>query len=286
MRAWTQRGTLHILPARDLAWVLSVTSDRQLRAAAPRYRELGIDLAVLTTAERAVRAALRGGNSLTRNGLFAVLESVGIDSSGQRGIHTIQNLALRGILCQGPVVARPDAIAREQLFVLTEEHIGASVAPSDPVTEMFVRYIDGHGPATAADFAWWSGLTITAARTAATAAGPRIIEVEPGLFLSPTRPRRSANTPAVLALGSFEEYYISYADRALVSDEGMRAAVGPGKNGMVRPILLAEGVVVGTWRHSTALGRLAERPTTDLLVDVSESDAAAALARYAAFVTG
>ncbi len=29
--------------------------------------------------------------------------------------------------------------------------------PADPRVELFVRYVDGHGPATAADFARWSG---------------------------------------------------------------------------------------------------------------------------------
>lgn len=283
VRAWTQRGTLHIVPARDLGWILQVTAERQLRAAALRYRELGLDAEALATAERSIRSALRGGNGLTRAELFAVLAAAGIDPAGQRGVHAIQNLALRGILCQGPVVARPDGVSREQRFVLTEEHIAESAAPADPAAELFARYIDGHGPATIADFAWWSGLTLTAARTAAEAAGPRVAEIAEGLFVVPARPRRRRNAPRVLALASFEEYYISYADRGLVCAPEHLSAVGPGKNGMVRPILIADGVVVGTWRSSTALGRHREDAVVELLADVPDADVADALARYAAF---
>lgn len=50
VRAWTQRGTLHIIPASDLAWVLSVTAGRQRQQAAGRRRALGIDDGMLHAA--------------------------------------------------------------------------------------------------------------------------------------------------------------------------------------------------------------------------------------------
>lgn len=286
VRAWTQRGTLHIVPSADLGWMLGITAQRQLRAAAPRYRELGLDDAHFLTAERAIRAALRGGKGLTRAGVFAVLESVGIDPAQQRGIHTIQNLALRGIICQGPVVHRAEGIAREQLFVLTEEHIAVSARPSDPEAEMFVRYIIGHGPATAADFAWWSGLPITVTRAAASRADTRIGEIEEGLFAAAVRPRRHPRAASVFALGAFEEYYISYADRSPIAQAAQAARIGPGKNGIVRPILLADGAVIGTWRQSTAVGRHTDAPEAEVFSDADAPLVAAALSRYATFISG
>lgn len=288
VRAWTQRGTLHIVPAEDLAWVLSVTAERQLRMAAPRYRELGLGEAELATAEHAVVSALRGGNGLARAELFAVLLAAGIDPGGQRGAHAVQHLALRGMICQGPVVHRGGAVSREQLFVLTDEHIGQAPVPADPAAEMFIRYIIGHGPATAEDYAWWAGLTLGHARAAAAASGgdARIREADAGCYVASLRPRRRVSAPSVLALGSFEEFYISYADRSPVAPPEALAAVGPGKNGMVRPILLDDGEVVGSWRQSTAVGRHTEAPTVELLRDVDEDRLACALARYSAFVTG
>lgn len=288
VRAWTQRGTLHIVPSEDLAWMLSVTGERQLRMAAPRYRELGLGPDELATVERVLTGALRGGNAMTRAELFAVLENASIDPTGQRGLHAVQHLALRGILCQGPVVPRRGGASREQLFVLTEEHIRASASPDDPAAEMFVRYIVGHGPATAEDFAWWAGVTLGTARAAASVSDERIHEVDEGVFSARTRPRRSPRAASVVALGPFEEYYISYQDRTVACPPEHLAAVGPGKNGMVRPILLAAGVVVGTWRHSTAIGRHTDDPVPELLepAAASDEDVAAALDRYAAFITG
>lgn len=290
VRGWTQRGTLHIVAAEDLAWMLSVTGERQLQKAAPRYRELGLGVEELATSERVIRGALRGGNGLTRVELFDVLQRAGIEPSGQRGLFAVQNLALRGIICQGPIVPRPGGVSREQRFVLTEEHISESTAPGEPAAEMFVRYIVGHGPATAEDFAWWAGVTLGVARVAAavSADDERIRQVDDGVFVADSMPRRNAAAPAVVALGSFEEYYISYIDRTVTCPPELLGAIGPGKNGMVRPIILADGVVVGTWRHSTAVGRHTDDPIPELMTaaGADDADVITALDRYAAFIAG
>ncbi len=57
---------------------------------------------------------------------------------------------------------------------------------------------------------------------------------------------------------------------------------------MVRPILLADGVIIGTWRHSTAMGRHTDDPVPELLEPdaAGDQDVAEALDRYAAFVAG
>lgn len=289
VRGWTMRGTLHTVPARDLGWILEVTAGRQRQQAASRHRDLGIDDEMVVSTVRALTPALRDGG-LTRSEVFTLLDGVGIDPSGQRGIHLLFTLTIDGLICQGPVVAR-DGVAREQRFVLVDEHIREHAHPDDPLAELFVRYIAGHGPAGVADFAWWSGLTLGVSREAAARAAHRVVEIETGLFVAETRPRRAADAPTVLALGAFDEYYISYADRTAVSAPEHLAAIGPGKNGMVRPILVADGTVIGVWGHSTSAGRRAESPVPQLFgTGLSTGDAAGedaiaqALGRYTAFI--
>lgn len=289
VRTWTQRGTIHILPAADLAWVLSITAERQQRAVPGRLRELGIDDDALTRAERVARAALTGGGRLTRPELFAVWEAAGIDPSGQRGVHLLRMLSLRGVLVHGPVVARVDgAPTRQQYLVLSDEWIAHSAAPADPLADFFVRYIDGHGPATADDFAWWSGLPVRTARHAAEASAGLLVDLGDGLFRARRLPRAAPSVPRVLALPSFEESYLSYRDRAAALAPHVARAVGPGVNGMVRPILVADGEIVGVWTHSLAIGRHDEHPAPDLLVPGTATDAevTAALDRYRRFITG
>lgn len=298
IRSWTMRGTLHVVVPADLPLLLSVTADRMRRAAAPRYRELGLDEQVRATAERLLRAALAGGTALTRAEAFAVLDAGGIDPTGQRGYHLLTGLAIDGIVCWGPVVGRPDgAIAREQRLVLVDEWCPAPgdvpESPEAATAELFTRYAIGHGPVTAADFAWWIGLPLGAARRAQQAAVAdsagrlRTVEVD-GTEMVTGRVRPGARPePPVIALPPFDEYYLSYGDRSRVCDPEHLASVGPGRNGMVRPILVADGRVAGTWRvgRTPASGSGAPTPAAELLNDVETDGLSTALARAAAILT-
>ncbi|WCD92704.1 winged helix DNA-binding domain-containing protein [Microbacterium sp. nov. GSS16] len=280
VRAWTMRGTLHIVHARDLAWVLSVTADRQRQQAAGRHRALGIDDEMLDTAWNAIGPPARDGGC-TRAESFALMQSAGIDPSGQRGIHVLFALTIAGLLCQGPIEpAAGGTVSREQRFVAADTWITESAQPHDPLTELLVRYIDGHGPASVRDFAWWSGLTLGAAREAAQRAAGRMREVGDGLFVALRPPRRRLDDTTAFALPAFDEYYISYADRTPVCDPGLLDAVGPGKNGMVRPTIVESGRVVGVWSHADA----ARGAPAELFEPVDDPAAASALTRFARFV--
>ncbi|WP_447652833.1 winged helix DNA-binding domain-containing protein [Microbacterium sufflavum] len=281
VRAWTMRGTLHTVPARDLGWMLEVTAERQRQQAASRQRQLGIDAEVTATAVKVLVPRLRDGG-LTRAEVFAVWEAAGIDPAGQRGIHLLFALTIDGLVCQGPIVPR-SGITRDQRFVLVEEHIRAHERPDDPLAELFVRYIDGHGPAGVADFAWWSGLTLGQSREAAARAAGRVTEVAEGLFTAVAHPRRAPAAPSVQALPAFDEYYISYADRTPVCDPAYLGRVGPGKNGMVRATIVEDGRVIGCWTHAAA----AHTADPELFTEPGDPDAvSAALARFAAFIEG
>ncbi|GAA3897203.1 winged helix DNA-binding domain-containing protein [Microbacterium invictum] len=288
IRSWTQRGTLHILRPADLGWLLAVTGARQEKQYAAPLRNAAITASTLTTAERAVRAALSGGNRLTRREFAEVLQAAGIDTAGMRGNHILVMMCLRQVTCLGPVVPRDGAPSRDQYVVLAEEWISDATAPADPLAEMFVHYIASHGPAGVADFRWWAGVPLGMARAAVDAAGDRVVEVEQGLYTAAgPRPRRSA-LPEVLALPPFEEYYLSYADRSVPCPPEFTPTVGPSLQGLVRPVLLADGEVIGAWTHSVAVGRHHLDPVPELFTPGAAPAPAVAdaLARFARFITG
>jgi hypothetical protein len=292
VRTWTMRGTIHAIPARDLGWMLSLTGERQARAAAAVHRAEGIDAAELAKAERLVMTALRGGGRLARKELFAVLEAGGIATNGQRGYHVLVALSQRALVCQGPVVSRDSGPTREQYIVRADEWIPAPAAPADPLAEFFARYIASHGPAGVRDFAWWSGLPLGISRAAAEAASDRLAvfadEGEPLYTAAEAAPRRSPAAHDVIALPPFEEYYLSYADRTVPCAPEFLARIGPSMNGIVRPILIARGRVVGVWTHSLAVHRRADAPVPELLAPgtATDDEVAAALDRYRRFIAG
>lgn len=270
VRTWPMRGTLHILAAEDVSWMLAVSSDRVFRSAAGRHRQLGLDADDFTKAERIVRRVLAHGG-LRRADLFDAFRADGLDPAGQRGAHLILGLALRGVAHWGATVPRVGP-ASEQVFTLNDV-LPSSAMPDDPRAELFRRYLVGHAPASIADFAWWSGLPITAARAAAAAvrnideplADDVRLDADGSVF------DRDLISPAALdarALASFEEYYISYADRSLVASDAVRTAVGPGRNGMVHPVIVRNGVVAGAWTRG------GEVRVHDASLDPSDAEAA------------
>lgn len=305
VRSWTQRGTVHIIDPRDLEWMLSVTSARQDRQAAGVHRALDVDDGPVARGERAARAALRGGNRLTRTEFAAVLGGAGVDTSGMRGNLILTALCRRAVCLLGPVVPREGAPTREQYLVAVDEWVTDAAAPADPLAELLVRYLRGHGPAGLADFRWWAGLPLGLARTAREGAGDRVVELEEGLYVvaeaeahtdgeraRPAAVRGAAaaepEVAPVLALPPFDEYYLSYADRTAICTPEQARMIGPSANGAVKPVLVdAAGVVVGTWKHSTAVGKHHLAPTSELSArDVAAASVDSALARFSRFLQG
>jgi len=288
VRSWTMRGTIHVVPADELGWVLELTGERQYRGAASVHRREGLDAEAFAVAERVAVSALAGGNRLSRRELFDAFDRAGLSTAGQRGYHLLVGLSLRGLICQGPVVPREEGPTREQYFVLADEWVDAPVRPAEPLAEFFTRYVLSHGPAGTADFAWWSGLPIGMARRAAEAAAPdpRLTRLDENVWVASDLPRRRPSAPEVIALPPFEEYFLSYADRSVSVPPHHAPAVMTGGAGY--PILLARGEVVATWSHSQALARRHLAPTMKWIAEgaATEAEASAALERYRRFIDG
>ena len=202
-----------------------------LRSARKRHADLGLDAEVMSRAEGVLVAALRGGGALSRAEAFAALAAGGVDPSGQRGYHILFALSARTILCWGPVVENPGKATREQRVVLVDEWIAEHPRPSDPLAELFIRYVHSHGPAGPADFAWWAGLPLGIARQALEGAADRVAPVDVGgetLYVSPRPARTNPRARECFVLPPFEEYFLSYADRTRVCAPELLAAIGPG----------------------------------------------------------
>ncbi len=117
------------------------------------------------------------------------------------------------------------------------------------------RYLAAYGPATSADFASWSGLPAAPARTAwASIAGERTdVDIPDGTASALTGMvealAAAARQPLPLRLtGGFDTLWLGYADRGLLVDPAHAARVNRG-GGMVKPLVVSDGMVVGTWAY-------------------------------------
>lgn len=276
VRSWTQRGTIHLVAAADLGWILDLTAGRMLRTAARRRAELGIDDAMIDRARDIVTRLIGGEGPVTRSALLAALAPLGVAAVPGRGYHVIAELAMRQVIVHGPLASGAGtgraAAGVEQLIALTERWTrpGPRHDREEALAELMTRYVRGHGPATAADAARWAGLALTDARTgiAAGVASRAVAATQVGdatYFHAAELPDLLAahrqDAQDLLLLPGFDELILGYADRSATLAQADEALVVPGRNGMFRNTVVHRTRAVGTWtRAPRGTSRGAARP--------------------------
>jgi hypothetical protein len=253
VRSWPMRGTLHIVPAAQLNWMLALTTPRMLARTQTRRRELEIDDLTLGMARDTALEVLSGGRSLPRSGFMSAMENAGIATAGQRGYHLIYYLAQTGTLVWGPPSANQQALVLSDEWITSQERLD----PDEALAAFLTGYLTGHGPATLADFAWWSGLTMAQAKRARAIASTALVETESdGVSYLMLAELADAAAPLpiahVRALPGFDEYFLGYKDRSRVIDAAFVSRIVPGGNGVFKPTIISRGRVIGTWRRADA----------------------------------
>lgn len=277
VRSWPLRGTLHLVAAEDLGWMLSLTGERTVRSAAGRNRQLGLEPADFARASAIARERLAGGGRADRAELLAALRDGGLAIEGQRGPHLLGHLAFTGLV----------VLSGRTEYALLAEHVVSPrvLDPDAAAEELALRYFTGHGPATVRDLAWWSGLPLTLVRTATARVRDRLdaLEVDGVEYLM--RPGLEPDGDGVHALPGFDEYLLGYTDRTAALAPEHADAVVPGGNGMFLPTVVARGEVRGLWSRDR--GRRAVRVTASPFTPLSaasERGFDAAMRRYGAFL--
>ncbi|TFV65313.1 UNVERIFIED_ORG: winged helix DNA-binding domain-containing protein [Bacillus sp. AZ43] len=275
VRSWPMRGTLHLVAADDLHWLLATVGARALAGIGKRWAALELDEAQAERAREAALTALSGGGRASRAQLLAAITDAGVAVTGQRGYHLLWYLSQTGTLCLGPTDG-----AGEQLFVLLDEWVPAArrLEREEAQAELARRFFTGHGPATVADLVRWAGTTVrdVKAGLAAVETTLETVTVDGTEYLmDPATPDRLAAARAEAAgvhlLPGFDEYVLGYADRTAVLPAEFAERIVPGRNGMFRPTVVHDGQVVATWRWTGTGSRrtVTVEPFTALPDDVA-----------------
>jgi hypothetical protein len=282
VRSWPMRGTLHLVAADDLPWLIGLLGPRVLAGAPARRAQLGITDAAIEQARLLAVEALTGGKRLRRKDLLGALADGGVEITGQRGYHLLWYLSQSATLCLGPM---DDG---EQCFVLMEEWLPAPrrMDAEEALAELAGRFFRGHGPATVKDLARWAGIRITEARTglAAVRDGLARLEVD-GVeyFLDPETSDLLAacreEARGTFLLPGFDEFVLGYGERGAFLDPAFADRIVPGGNGMFRPTVVHDGRIVGTWQWT---GRGAKRTVTATPFTEFGTEVAEAVPRLAA----
>lgn len=245
VRTWAMRGTLHMLAAGDVHWLVALLGPRFTAKYRGARLALGLTDSLLERAIDALPVVLRSSTPITRAGLVQRLGEAGIKISakGQVPAHLVVAASLRGILCCGP-----DAANGKSTHVLLDEWIPRqSGTPKDPLGELANRYLEGHGPASASDFAAWSGLPTAEARDAIERVAANFEEAQVHGERAWFRITTGSAARVVRLVGGFDSYLLAYRQREFAVDERHSAQVRP-DGGIVRPFVLVDGRIEGAWR--------------------------------------
>jgi hypothetical protein len=253
VRSWPMRGTLHLVAAEDLGWLLSLTSARMLSSAAGRRASLGITDQVLDDARALAIEAVRAGTPLRRQELFAHWREANLLAHSQTAIHLLGRLCQEATLVLGPLSGREQLIVEYVDWVRTPRQLAGEQA----LAELARRFISSHGPVTSTDFARWSSLTRTAARAGFAAVQAEFEAVTANgaeQLMDPSLPELlrtyRGDAERLLLLPGFDEFILGYADRSFTVPPAHSGQIVPGNNGMFRPTIISAGQVIGTWKRA------------------------------------
>jgi hypothetical protein len=240
VRTWLMRATIHLVAAEDVVWMTRLLGPAIIRKYRKRWRDLGLTDKLLDRSAAALPEVLAGG-AMTRQRITAALAERGIviDPADQAPTHALLHATGLGLVCRGPDQGRVNTFAN-----LADWVPDAPAGPSDDdaLAELARRFFQAFSPATAPDFAMWSGLpsgrAIAAIRDELT---PVQVDGRPGYTLGEVAPQRGLRL-----LPAFDNYVVGYRDRELLIDAANKPKVYAG--GMIRPSVLLDGRVIGTWR--------------------------------------
>jgi hypothetical protein len=243
LRTHVMRPTWHFVTPADIGWMLELTGPRVLRVMSTYLRHLELDPRLLARGTSVIERALRDGQHQTRAELAERLRRAGVHLEGIRLAMLTMHAELHGVICSGP------RRGRQFTYALIAERAPAAVQLSrdEALATLTRRYFTSHGPATARDFAWWSGLTVADAK--------RGLEMNNavGKALSGRtywtlgeQPARASRARPVHLLPIYDEYLVANRDREAVPHLAASRAESPA----FQHALVIRGQVAGKWRLS------------------------------------
>ena len=249
LRTHMLRPTWHFVTPADIRWLLALTAPRVQAANAAMYRKLELDNATLKRGHKAMTTALHGGQHLTRDELRATLEKAGLAvGTGQRLAYIVMAAELDGLICSGP------RRGKQFTYALLEERVPpvATLQRDEALATLSRRYFASHGPATAQDFAKWSGLTSGDAKRGLEMVGAQLRhEALNGAeyWFSSTATPVKLPAPTAYLLSVYDEYIIGYTNRSLIAEPQIAAKLFTMGNALTA-VVVVDGQIVGTWKRT------------------------------------
>jgi len=248
VRTWALRGTLHLLAAEDVRWILALLGPVVLAKSVGQYKKFDLGDHNFPKISEAIIRVLEGGKQLTRDELFAALEQHGIATTNLRGSNILYRAALERTICLG------SWMGKQPTYTLLDEWLpDFPIKPRElALAELAQRYFQSHGPATLQDFANWSGLNLGDCKTGLEQIKSELVQVpanDQTYWMTESTTSLEQGLETVHLLAGFDEFLLGYKDRSIILDAAHQSEV-VSFNGIFKPTVIINGRVAGMWRRS------------------------------------
>lgn len=219
IRTHVLRSTWHYALAEDVGWLLDLSGQRVRGVVTSMLMQRGIDDAAICLVADLVTMALADRPDQTRQELRDLLAAAGLTIDGMAAAQILSVIELDQLICSG----RPrDGEHTYALFADRVPH-PKRLDRDEALAEVVVRYVTGHGPATARDLAYWATLGLRDVSRGLAAAADRLhsFEHDNKLFwhAADSEPPTSAGVPRGHLLLALDELHNGFQNSRYVIDE-------------------------------------------------------------------
>lgn len=249
LRTHVLRPTWHFVSPADIRWLLALSAPRVHAVNSYYYRQAELTPKILLKSCALLHRVLEGGNTLTRQELALHLRRAKIPAEGLKLAYLTAHAELEGVICSGP------RRGKQFTYALLDERAPKARKPMDrdeALAELVTRYFSSHGPATARDFSWWSGFTLTDTAKAIANAKPALESTTIGelVYWSSDRSPAPLKSQGAYLLPNYDEYLIAYKDRDAFVDAGRKANLVARSNSALSNHLVIAGKLAGSWSRT------------------------------------
>jgi uncharacterized protein YcaQ len=253
VKLWAMRGTLHLLPSRELGFWLSAFGRQR------KYGNEGSEEIDLLT--RAVAQALEG-RVLSREELAQkVVRSTGSEEYGEFVRFSwgsyLKAASWRGHICFAPNVGNKVRFTAPTTWL---PHEIERVDSDEALREMTRRFLHAYGPATPDILAlWWGGYGPALGRKLLAELETTELEIDGlrvWLLARDRRPLLAAKQPKLVRLLPAFDPWVLGASRVEGLLDPAHKPIVYRAQGWISPVVLVDGRISGVWKHTQKGRRL------------------------------
>ena len=246
IRTHILRPTWHFVHANDIRWMMELSAPNVKKATQYVDKQVGLTDAVFKKVWKVMEAELVRDHNLTKEELIDRLAKKKIKVEGLLATQILIRAELDMRICNG--VRRENKVT----YALFDERVppSESISRKDALVKLASVYFKSRSPATAKDFAWWSGLNMADATFGISGLGSELKTASvDGLNYLYFENTINHNKKVTALLPAYDEYMVGYTegrDIAFPADVD-KSFLG---NGIFKPIFLFNNTIAGIWKKT------------------------------------